>query len=350
MPFRPPPSGEAEFAALYRAPRRIASQPGSSCPDPRGRLRPQDRKGKSGAGHAADPRQAGRRRQAALDHGPADDACICTATTSRRRWSRAQSPKWPSRPAPPDGSRSKHTSRTPRAATRMGRLRLSASRSIRASGVRPLWRLRRRVGAASCAPRRRARTASASATSCRCRSRSTSSARRRPSCSPSSSFGLFVRRAPAPACRPAHRPARHAARADGRPSDAVVLALQARRARACSSSRSSPAFGDQNPYRNIAPTLVWIIWWVGLRLRVGVRRRPLGARSIPGGPFSKRSNGSIGGSAVRGELGRCLPYPTALGVWPACAAAARLLLDRARLSESRPCRRTSPGWPSPIRY
>ena len=23
-------------------------------------------------------------------------------------------------------------------------------------------------------------------------------------------------------------------------------------------------FGDQNPYRNIAPTLVWIIWWVGL--------------------------------------------------------------------------------------
>ena len=22
--------------------------------------------------------------------------------------------------------------------------------------------------------------------------------------------------------------------------------------------------GDQNPYRNIAPTMVWIIWWVGL--------------------------------------------------------------------------------------
>src|SRR5437660_1904529 len=23
-------------------------------------------------------------------------------------------------------------------------------------------------------------------------------------------------------------------------------------------------FGDQNPFRNIAPTLVWVIWWVGL--------------------------------------------------------------------------------------
>ena len=23
-------------------------------------------------------------------------------------------------------------------------------------------------------------------------------------------------------------------------------------------------FGSQNPYQNIAPTLVWIIWWVGL--------------------------------------------------------------------------------------
>ena len=22
--------------------------------------------------------------------------------------------------------------------------------------------------------------------------------------------------------------------------------------------------GNQNPYRNIAPTMVWIIWWVGL--------------------------------------------------------------------------------------
>ncbi len=74
--------------------------------------------------------------------------------------------------------------------------------------------------------------------------------------------------------------------------------------------------GNQNPYRNIAPTMVWIIWWVGLayicafvgdvaalinpwrtlfELLERVHRRRAPARTHD------------------------LPYPAALGVWPAVA-------------------------------
>ena len=72
--------------------------------------------------------------------------------------------------------------------------------------------------------------------------------------------------------------------------------------------------GDQNPYRNIAPTMVWIIFWVGLAYvsafigDIWALVNPL--RTIYRGVarLSRRPPGRR----------TPLPYPKALGVWPAC--------------------------------
>ena len=74
--------------------------------------------------------------------------------------------------------------------------------------------------------------------------------------------------------------------------------------------------GDQNPYRNIAPTMVWIIVWVGVAY-VSAFVGDLWAlinpwRTIFDGAawmYKRVSNGR--------ELSYRLPYPAALGVWPA---------------------------------
>lgn len=76
--------------------------------------------------------------------------------------------------------------------------------------------------------------------------------------------------------------------------------------------------GDPNPYRNIAPTLVWIIWWVGLAY----------AQAFLGDLWSLINPWRTAFDAAD-WLYRCLggqseserrrrPYPQALGVWPAC--------------------------------
>jgi hypothetical protein len=74
--------------------------------------------------------------------------------------------------------------------------------------------------------------------------------------------------------------------------------------------------GDQNPYRNLAPTMVWIIGWVGVAYvsafvgnlwsvvnpwRTLFRSAAIIARSLSGRP----------------DLGLNLRYPEFLGVWPA---------------------------------
>jgi len=76
--------------------------------------------------------------------------------------------------------------------------------------------------------------------------------------------------------------------------------------------------GDQNPYRNIAPTLVWIVWWVGL-VYVAAFAGNLWALINPwrtafdGAQWLYRR---LGG---RGQLTFGLTYPPVLGAWPACA-------------------------------
>jgi hypothetical protein len=74
--------------------------------------------------------------------------------------------------------------------------------------------------------------------------------------------------------------------------------------------------GDQNPYRNIAPTLVWIIFWVGLAY-ISAFAGDLWALINPwrtafdGAQWFYRR---LGGR----QLGLGLAYPPTLGVWPAC--------------------------------
>jgi hypothetical protein len=76
-------------------------------------------------------------------------------------------------------------------------------------------------------------------------------------------------------------------------------------------------FGDANPYRNIAPTLVWIIWWVGLAYVQAF----LGDVWSLINPWRTAFDAAdsvhrhIGGAS---EFGWRRPYPQALGVWPAC--------------------------------
>jgi hypothetical protein len=74
--------------------------------------------------------------------------------------------------------------------------------------------------------------------------------------------------------------------------------------------------GDQNPYRNIAPTMVWIIGWVGfayLSAFVG----NLWAVINPWRTIFESIETIYRGIARRPELPLRLPYPAVLGVWPA---------------------------------
>ena len=74
--------------------------------------------------------------------------------------------------------------------------------------------------------------------------------------------------------------------------------------------------GSQDPYRNIAPTLVWIIWWVGLAIFSAC----LGDLWAVVNPWRSLFDGAD--RLYRTLTGRTglalgLPYPEALGVWPA---------------------------------
>src|SRR5262249_50322462 len=73
--------------------------------------------------------------------------------------------------------------------------------------------------------------------------------------------------------------------------------------------------GDANPYRNIAPTLTWIIWWVGLAY-VSAFLGNLWALINPWSILFETAE-----TLWAGLRGRALslqrPYPDALGAWPA---------------------------------
>jgi len=74
-------------------------------------------------------------------------------------------------------------------------------------------------------------------------------------------------------------------------------------------------FGNQNPYRNIAPTLVWVIFWVGLTF-VSALIGNLWALINPWRALFAAAEW-LGRQRGGGELSLRLPYPEPLGVWPA---------------------------------
>jgi hypothetical protein len=123
-------------------------------------------------------------------------------------------------------------------------------------------------------------------------------------------FGLFVRHAPAPRAD-LYRPL-------GAAPPVLVLALKLATLGVFVVAIIAGVIGNQNPYRNITPTLVWIIWWVGF-VYVSAVAGDLWAVINPwrtvfdGADWLYRQ--ATGGAALSWHL----PYPAALGVWPACA-------------------------------
>ena len=76
-------------------------------------------------------------------------------------------------------------------------------------------------------------------------------------------------------------------------------------------------FGDQSPYRNIVPTLVWIVWWVGLAF-ISAFVGDVWALVNPWRTVFDGAQWLARLLGWDGVLGPYLTYPRALGVWPAC--------------------------------
>src|SRR6266446_5537852 len=74
--------------------------------------------------------------------------------------------------------------------------------------------------------------------------------------------------------------------------------------------------GDQDPYFNIAPTLVWIIWWVGFAA-VSAFLGDLWGLVSPWRSLFDMADRVYRRLTGRPGLAWDLPYPEALGVWPA---------------------------------
>jgi hypothetical protein len=74
--------------------------------------------------------------------------------------------------------------------------------------------------------------------------------------------------------------------------------------------------GNQNPYRNIAPTMVWIIWWIGFAY-LSVLLGNLWALINPWRTIFESADIVYRGITQRPTFGLHLSYPKALGVWPA---------------------------------
>ena len=107
--------------------------------------------------------------------------------------------------------------------------------------------------------------------------------------------------------------------------------------------------GDPNPYRNIAPTLVWIIWWVGLAYvqaflgdvwsLINPWRTAFDAAelAVPTRWGTKRARlAAVLSARARSLAG--LPPPS----WPSAGSNSSI--------PTQPFRRTSPAWRSPIRF
>ena len=127
--------------------------------------------------------------------------------------------------------------------------------------------------------------------------------------------GLFARHTPGALSYPrvdllAHRPGRWLA------SPVVLALLKVIAVGAFILTVTAGFCGNQDPYRNIAPTLVWIIWWVGFAIFSAF----VGDIWAVVNPWRSLFDGAD--RLYRTLTGRTsltlrLPYPEALGVWPA---------------------------------
>jgi hypothetical protein len=75
-------------------------------------------------------------------------------------------------------------------------------------------------------------------------------------------------------------------------------------------------FGDENPYRNISTTFVWVIWWVGM-LFVNTFVGDIWALVNPWGAIFAGAEGVVRLARPGARLSLERPYPGRLGLWPA---------------------------------
>ncbi len=75
--------------------------------------------------------------------------------------------------------------------------------------------------------------------------------------------------------------------------------------------------GDQDPYRNLAPTMVWIIWWVGMAY-ISALLGNLWALVNPWNSLFAGCERLYGVLRPGRRFGFGFAYPGWLGVWPAC--------------------------------
>jgi hypothetical protein len=127
--------------------------------------------------------------------------------------------------------------------------------------------------------------------------------------------GLFVRRAPrgAPYSR-FDLTSRGVGRLILHPASGLVLELLALAIFVV--TLAAGFIGDQNPYRNLAPTMVWIIFWVGLAY-VSAFAGNIWALVNPLRTIFVAAKGLSGRLTNRRASSALLRYPEALGVWPA---------------------------------
>lgn len=81
---------------------------------------------------------------------------------------------------------------------------------------------------------------------------------------------------------------------------------------------STGLIGDQTPTLNLAPTVVWVIWWVGFSLFVALVGNPW-ALVNPLKIIFEWTDGLVRRLGVHEGLEGDAPYPVRWGVWPALA-------------------------------
>lgn len=78
---------------------------------------------------------------------------------------------------------------------------------------------------------------------------------------------------------------------------------------------ASGFLGDQNPIRNFAPTMVWVVWWVGLALLTALVGNIWPALNPWTALYDAVASAASGAGAARTGRGYWR-YPPALGLWP----------------------------------
>ena len=126
--------------------------------------------------------------------------------------------------------------------------------------------------------------------------------------------GLVCTRSAARRDPPAHRSPRQSAHAPLAPGVALVLKLVALAVFIV--TVVAGLRGDPNPYKNIAPSMVWIAGWVGLAY-VSAFVGNIWAVINPWRTIFETVETLYCGFTGRPAMSLRLPYPAAIGVWPA---------------------------------